>query len=430
MQLFDYMVKEKKKPAAEWSKKMAFVFVYKNQNYDDQQMRLLMSRLFQLIEEFLVVRISQQDAMFKKLQLARAYRSMDMEKAFEKAIQEAQKYLEKQSARHADYHRWEYELEFEYYDVIGSKVRVKETNLQQVNYSFDTYFIANKLKQGCLLKAHQMVFKKEYDFGLLDAVLNFVETHPAFLEHPAISIYYHCYMTFTANQKESHFQQLRDLMQQHQNAFSEVEIRGIYLLAINYCIRQLNTGEKRFIKEGFEMYRSGLQTGVLIEQNKLSRFTFNNIVALGIHLKEFQWVEQFIHHYKNQLDLKHREITVHYNLAKVYYEQKNYRKAMRLLAQFESEDYLLVLGAKILLVKMYFELEEWDALENLLESIRIYLQRKEVLSYHKKHFENIVFFVKKLMDLPLYDKDARNQMREQILKTRMQSEKEWLLKQL
>ena len=103
---------------------------------------------------------------------------------------------------------------------------------------------------------------------------------------------------------------------------------------------------------------------------------------------------------------------------------------MRLLVQFDSEDYLLTLGAKTLLLKMYYESEEFEVLDSLLESIRIYLQRKQVLGYHKKHFENIIRFTKKMMDIPPFDKTKKEQLRQEILSTKIQSERDWFLKQL
>ncbi len=430
IKLLEFYIKSQKNDFPNLNRELAFEFVFGNINYHDQHYRLLVSRLLKLTEDFMACREALKDETQWKINLAKAYRKMNMEQPFEKTVNHIRTQLEKGSFRNTNYHHNLYRTEYEYYDFISSQVRSGETNLQEVSNTFDTFYIAGKLEQACLMISHQAVFKIQYEFGLLNDVLNFVENNDEVLRVPAVAVYYHCYKAITVPDNESHFQKLRVLIQEHQSKFAHPEVHGIYLLAINYCIKRLNRGEKKYFREGFELYRSGLESGILLENNMITQFTFNNTVALGLFLKEYNWIERFIENYQNKLNRKYRKNIVNFNLAKLYYEQGNYKKSMRLLVQFDPEDYLLNLAARTLLLKMYYELEEFDSLESLLESMRMYVQRKEVLSYHKQNFENIIRFTKKMMELPDYDKAGREKLRKQILNTKIRSEREWFLKQL
>ena len=69
----------------------------------------------------------------------------------------------------------------------------------------------------------------------------------------------------------------------HGNLLPEKELRTLFLLAINFGIQQFNRGEERYIGEVFELYRTALDRGFLLNKGQLSRFAFKNIVGIAIH---------------------------------------------------------------------------------------------------------------------------------------------------
>jgi len=83
-----------------------------------------------------------------------------------------------------------------------------------------------------------------------------------------------------------------------------------------------------------------------------------------------------------------------------------------------------------MLAKIYFELDETNALENQLDSIRIYLRRKKVLGYHKDNYTTIVRFMHKMLTTNIHDVGAMQQLRRQIEEAPVLSERDWFLKQI
>ncbi|MDV7399636.1 hypothetical protein RZS08_49940, partial [Arthrospira platensis SPKY1] len=108
----------------------------------------------------------------------------------------------------------------EEYNYLSGLRRTVPLNLQKVSDTLDTHFISTKLRQACLMLAHQNVFKVEYDIGLLDQVLAFVETKKPF-DVPAIAIYYHSYKSLKERDNESHFLALKDALLQFEDLFPE-----------------------------------------------------------------------------------------------------------------------------------------------------------------------------------------------------------------
>ena len=103
---------------------------------------------------------------------------------------------------------------------------------------------------------------------------------------------------------------------------------------------------------------------------------------------------------------------------------------MELVNQYEFKDVLVNLNAKTMLLKMYYELSEYKALESLLESMRAYLQRKKELGNRINGYKNIVRYTKKLLKVNPYNKNQIAKLRQEIETATPLTEKAWLLKQL
>ncbi|MCB0575836.1 MAG: hypothetical protein KDC61_14860, partial [Saprospiraceae bacterium] len=131
-----------------------------------------------------------------------------------------------------------------------------------------------------------------------------------------------------------------------------------------------------------------------------------------------------------RLHLRERDNLYRYNLAYLRFQQRDYASAMPLLQQVDLEDPLNNLDARRMLLRSYYELGEWSALESLLQSFSAYLRRQKNLGYHRVTNENLILFTKKLMDRDRRDRAAAAALRTAIDATPDVAERAWLLEQL
>ncbi len=427
---FELLAAQKKNRTVVYTKEDFFEKVYTNEAYNEEKLFMLYSRLYRLVDQFLAFQQIKQNKSQLKLLSAQAYRQQQLEPFFKKSIQAATQFIEKEKKRDANYLKQRFEIEYELYDFIESQTRSEKTNLQLTFSSLDHYFISQKLKLACLAVARKTVYKKNYDTGLLTEVLSYIEDKPALLEIAAIAIYYHCYKAITNTNNEFYFRELRTLISKHKEDFQQGEVRDIILLAINYCIKQLNAGNEQYGIEIFELYRNGIEEELLFENNQLSRFTFNNAITIALRLKQYEWIEKLIHQYQEKLPTSYRTSFVNYNLGRLFFSQGFYEKAMQLILNFNTDDYLLNLRSKALLIKIYYKLGPsfYDPLESLLNSMRSYLNRKDMMSYHKTHLNNFIRFMLQLINLT--NKKEKKLLYQKTLATSEVFEKDWLLEQL
>lgn len=393
-----------------------------------QSFRLLMSELQAQLEAFLVYQTGTNEHF--QIRLAGAWRRKGLEKQFVRAVDQAATVLNKQPLRNRGYYEAMADIAYERYQFSSSVQRTGEHNLQELLDNTETAFILGKLRQSCFALSHQAVYKVNYDFGLLDAVLNQINNTPALLENPAVSLYYHCYLFLTASETEPYFDSFRSLLMLHREFLPADEQRDLYLLAINYCIRKINQQQPGYYIQAFSLYKSALEAGLLLENGFLSPFAFNNIVAIALKVGETDWAEQFIFMYAPYLEGRHRDTNMKLNLARVSYLKKDYRAAMLHLQEADYKDLINNLIAKTLLLKIYYETDEYDALNAHLQSMQRFIGRQRVIGYHRDNYLNIIRYTRRLLQLKLSDTGEVCSFRNQIDAATPLTEKDWFLEMI
>lgn len=428
--LYDYMGKNYAKNWQLLRKEAVFAALFPDQPFDDKRMRYTMSFLLKCLENFLIQQAQEKRGGERDLLLAQAYQEKQLNKGVQQALKRARQRTETPQNRDISYYAHCYQLENSQYEFTTGQDRNTQLNVTNWSQALDHAFLAKKLRQSCFALAHQSVYKIEYDTGLLPVIIDYLEQQSWLDEHPAIALYYYFYRALTSEDHHTYFQKLKKGILASIQVFPAKEQYNLYLTAINYCIQRFNKGEEAYVQEVFELYQSGLEKEILLENGVISRYTFKNIAGIALRLGEFTWTEYFIEHYQSKLAPRYRTNYVHYNISKLHYSQKRYEEAMLRLQRVEYDDLFLNLDAKVMLLKMYYELGEWEVLDSLITSFRSFLSRKKAIGYHYENYRNIIRFTRKLLEVNHYDKNAKQQLKEEILATSALAERKWLVAQL
>lgn len=428
--LFDYIqsaLKSGKEKAMD--KKAAFRQVFGDMEYQDSLIRYAMSFLLQLIRQYLTYKESVSDPVQEKTLMVRALRNRRLDGLFEKEWTEIRAFHDSNIQRNIHHHYFNYLLHQEHYEHASLHQRSGDLQLQEMTNELTIYYVANLLRWSCVTLTLQHLSSRNYELPLLAPVLHLVESGK-WADVPAISIYYASYKALSEPDNDAHFKVVKENIRRYRTLFTEKEIRDIYLMAINYCIQRHNRGASTYMNELFELYQYGLSQKILFENGYLSRFTYKNAATTGLWLKEFDWVDSFLKEYKAYLHPGERENTYLYNLALFYFRQPDYDKAMELLQKVEFKDVFYNLDGRRMLLRIYYELNEYDALNSLLDSFSIYIRRQKGLGSHRDNYLNLIRFIRKLQHLNARDAEAKQALIAEIQQTTALAERRWLLQQL
>ena len=410
-------------------KKRAYQFIFPDEPYKEERLRYLMNSCFNLLKDFVGYNQVVSDNFEYKKNIIQSLKERNLLDLASIELDKLNTAVNNKTSQNATNSFERFELERNFFELRGTQNRTIQTNLPKIFSHLTDFYTLSMLKYACVAGSHSNITQQNYSIPLLKEVLDQAKTS----QHPIVLLYYNLYQTLnqTELQPSFFFEQAGDLFLKHYKELLPQEQNEILLLLINYCIKKrLSIDADSFVKKGFEWYRWGLEHSVLIQKNNLSRFAYLNIVGMGLQLFEFEWVAQFITQYIQYLPDQFQKNYQHYTTAKLFFKQKNYAKAQRLLIQIEYDDIFLNLDTKTMLLEIYYEEKSWNSLEALLVSFSRYLQRKQVIAYHKKVYKNIVSLTRKLMSLKPYDKTAKKALLEEIKTTNPLAERDWLLKQI
>lgn len=289
----------------------------------------------------------------------------------------------------------------------------------------DIFYMATKLKMLCELINSQNVRSGAYEFFLGNEIEAKV-SQGAFIDTPAILIYYHILQTLTDPAEISHFENLQTQLVRHSKKFDQDELRDMYKYLMNYCIKKINQGDSTFLNRLFETYQTVLENKAIYNGRYLSQWDFKNIVVVGIRAGENKWVESFIETKVQDLVTSEQKNARTYNTAYLAFSNGQYHQALRLLQDVEFTDIYYQLDMRSIILKCYYEMQDSDALNYHLSAFRLYLSRnKEISDYQRTIYRNLIKFAGKLMHVQGFPMKAQA-LRQAIEDTKQIADLNWV----
>lgn len=417
--------RQKKRPLPD--KSILFSQLFPEAVFDDHRIRLAMSLLHRQAEQFLTWESLEPDEL--TIRQLKMYRTRQLNDHFQRHLTTLVQAHRRQPLQHPDWHWQHFEIQREEYLFQAASQRTTPLNLQSSGDALDMAFMALKLRHACAALSHEAVYKQQYDLGMLPFVLQTIQEMD-WKNIPALALYYSCYLMLTQPDDESNFLTFKKMLYRHGAAFPPEEQRDIYLQAINYCIKRYNAGDRRYLEEEMEFYQHGLATKALFTGHRLSRFTYRNVVTLGLTLGRFDETEQFVNEFRPFLDPQHRDANAAFNLARLAFERGQYDQALELLRQTDYDELLLNLAAKALLLKVYFELGAYDALNSHIDAMSNFVRRKKELGYHRDHYLNLCRLTRKMLSLRPDDQAGRGLLLGEVESTSKLASRDWLIQRL
>ncbi|MEY3194000.1 MAG: hypothetical protein RIQ78_96, partial [Bacteroidota bacterium] len=327
VKLFDFLVKVSGKAEHSCDKELAWKAIFAQEPYDDAFMRQVMYFLLKAIEEYLVFTDFTSDRVQYQLSLTRSYRKRKLEKSYKQAHRLGLENLENQPLRNDWYLLNKFFLAQEEYEYKMSITQNAPVNLQETADALEKWFLEERLRVSNAMLAHHRVYQKiTYDHGFLEKAIAYMEDRKM-LDDPSLAVYYYAYQAFKRPTEEYYFNNLEHLIHHEMGKFQHSEVRALYLAALNYCVPKINQGRHDFYQKAFDLYKKGIETGILIENGVLSRYTFLNAVSSALKTQEFDWAEKFIEQFQPFLEEKQRQGSVNFSLSRLYFERGDYDKA-------------------------------------------------------------------------------------------------------
>lgn len=383
-------------------KERVYAELYPNESYKEIKLQQLASQLVKLVEQFWVVESQKEESEYH-LQLAKVYHQKGFGHYWEKHLQIFSEQLKENVTESGTQAYLKLQGEIEVHEQIeGEELRNREPNLQQVSDALDVFYWVGKLRYYCKALNYQRFRSQSYEWQMMEEILQKAKTSD-FSHFPAVSIYYHAAMSLREPSEEGHFHELYRLLQLHKKLIHRSELQDMLVLARNYCIYQLNQGNRSYLRTIFEVYRFEIAEKLILKEGKMPNSTYKNIVTTALLLKELKWLEGFLYDFEEAVS----DEAFYYNLARLRFEQGQFEQTIHLLQLVEYKEVLLLLSSRALLLQSYYErcgehpdsFEVGEQLEQYIHSFTTFLNRKkQQLTKHYVYYLNLVELVKVLWE--------------------------------
>ncbi len=321
-------------------------------------------------------------------------------------------------------------------EITAEQQRTKELKFEALSENFIHFSIGELLRQWTDMSLHSSITKQVYK---LDFIEKSIENYAQFFPHPPVFIqiwllYFHISKN---NEKTDKYFIFKTLLEQNEAIFNELELKNIYVSTINYCIRMANIGDTAFHQELFYWSIKGIDSGVILEQGKLSPERFKNTLRIGlaIYKNDFKkWnCYDFVETNKLLLPEEKREDFYHLALAICHCKTRNFKAALPILNNYKFKDELHTFDVYRLKAIAHFEMDNLDILIDLLSNFKRFVKNKNDVSEKYQLFNlHFIDFLKILTEIQYVTtkKEKKKNLEDLNLKIIAEinvADKEWLM---
>lgn len=411
--------------------------LYPERDFNYARITNHLSDIKALLEDFLVWEHLKAQPAQRKLQLLNISRERKLEGLYQQTDRYFERLLKRQTYfAEPDFLLYQLVEEERYIAFTEQDVRALDQSLQRKTEWGDRYFVGHMLKTACQILNRRNVLQDSQILPGFRQFLAYIEDDFArFADWPHLSLY-QAVLQMLLHESDAHFEHFRALLKRSaQQQIPYEEHKPLYQYAQNYCIKQANKGQAQYLGELFGIYQEMIEQELIYYQGYISPNDFKNIVVLGVRLQEYEWTEYFLDRFAERVAPEQRHNALAYNRAYFLYARGERRAALRQLTQVQYQDVFYLLGGRSMQLKIYYEMQDDEALEAGLHAFDNSLRRDRLLpDYRKTGYREFVRLLRKLMKhrtLPSPQrKKAEPKLQQELLASESGIHGDWLSKQL
>ena len=434
--LHDIYINLSEEQLEEEKKETIWASIFEDKKFNDTKFRKLNSDLLKLFEQFIRIEAFEADKKTKLTVELKAINDRNLDLLYNSAKSKLDRYDKHNIDKSADHYYFLYETEktkFELKTEIERKNKksdfAKEFNIADISRNLDIFYLSEKLKYISTTISWIKLYKMEIEPFDITPIKKIVSERKEII--PPIALYYQIYLTLTEPEELRHFLILQKLIKKYLDVFPPKEQRYILDSAVSYGVRKVNSGALELQKPTLDLYKEALDFEGFYDNGFLSPTSFRNIVFFALRNKEYEWAEYFVKTYSQKLKEELRENAITFNLSRIAFYQNEFNKVIHLLQLVNYDDVFYNLNSRMLLMASFYELDEIDSLESLMNSTAAFLRMESKISNSRKLiYKNPIRFLRKMISLNPHEKKGFKLLKEEIIATSNVASKPWLLEKI
>lgn len=409
------------------AKEKVFDKLFPGKPYAHQQLLNLMSEFYALLEKYLInLQLEKKELIQNKLLLEAFSERPNCYDFFEKKYDLLNKELDNLPFRDDIYFSEKTALNLMYYAHPDTNM---QTDDKGTFYQAFEYFEAQKkmtdIKLKCAMNARINTVNDRQKRDINGFQL--LSGNPLFNLYNQLELFQRSEEAVDINELVNRFKSSIHLLRSDDK-------RNVMKILLNHSNRHANAGHINYSYTSLELYKLGLEHDCFLENKRMSKNIFTNIVSIGAICREFIWTEKFIKKYQSTLDNNIKEDAVKISLCVWHFEKQEFDEAIDAARHSFSEP-IDVIKSKIIQIKSWFELwreddRYFDILIAQLDAFEKFIRRNKMIRASMKDATlKSISYTRKLIGC-LGDTTSMNKLKEEVTNEQNLVLKRWLFEKL
>lgn len=385
------------------TKEYVFGKIFPGEKFDDARVRTLSSYLFSLAKKFLALERYLSPGSSYYVDSLDVILSKGNSDLAEKELKEAYSILNNEKRHDTAYFLRQYKIIYDESMLAGSYK--KKRNYQKEADSLTVFYIASVLRTYAT--AFNMKSSLELDMRTetADMAARLAEQDP-YKRIPVVQINYTLYKIARWSGDEANFFLFTRLAEKYSHVFEPGELAETYRILLNFCVLNIRRGIRKFISVKFELYKKMLSSGIADEERYMSYAIFGNIVTSALENKDLLFAEKFIEDYRHKLHPDNEKDITAYSYAKLYYNKKEYPKALEYLARTGNiEDVFFKAALRDLNIRILYDSGDYEPLFSHIGNYKRFISSHNLLTESvKKQYRFYLKMLERLLKAAVYSK--------------------------
>ncbi|CAN5542936.1 hypothetical protein BH10BAC5_BH10BAC5_29350 [soil metagenome] len=392
---------------AHLTKEAAHKNIYPHKIFVESRIRNLCSDLKLLAEKFMAIEAFAKESEtvnIYKLQAFNLKRNYDL---FLKRYDE----IVKQKAKPDIADEWAafnniklFSSKFTYLNANNTTAEETENILKQLNDESVKFFLSFFFK-NChrILNKKRSFFKYGYMPKFFETACSILENNKEdFKNETFIFLNYYSVLLYM-NYDENSFKTLKEFVFNNFQKLSHGDATDSFTALINYCRTQSLKGNKEYEQRALDIYKFIDRSGFWNKYNKLRPTVYRTAAAVAGNCGDFKWGEKFINKYKSLQPEEHIESNYYLCYGRLYFDMHEYERSIGSLTKVMNEDPSYKYETDSLLMKIYYEIDETEALLSKIDSFRHWINNNGTVisDRYRVMFKTMVDSIDKLVKLKL-----------------------------
>lgn len=374
------------------SKEKLFAKIFPGKEYNDTVMRILLSDIMRLAEDFLVYKQVEKSETDYNTYLLKDFMERKIDKLFLKKFKESGNgHIDLQIDDSFFHYKFSIEELNKGFNIDRNMQHLNSTNLVEMGNYLIIYFLIKMSSVVHDIDVNRGNFNIEFNNNSVNGFLHFVNPesikkliqNEEFKEREMLEMYYYSFLMNDNEISEEIYLRLKELFYKNINRFDRGAAYNLFLAILNYNgKRHWNDPDNKHRRESLEIYKDMLRFGLYSWDDNvyMTVIMFRSILTMCSLLKEIDWMEYFINNYIDKIEPAQRQNMFYFAKAKLSFARKDYSSSLENITKVNFNLFTFKFDVKTLMLQIYYELGYYEEAAAMMDSFKHFLSNNKNVS--------------------------------------------------